>query len=49
MDRVAIHDPILEALSLSHSEGHEPSLKKNVILDAEMIACHGTNVDGSEC
>jgi DNA ligase 4 len=47
LDRRAIHDPILEALNLYHSEGHEPKLKKNVILDAEMVACHGTDIDGS--
>jgi hypothetical protein len=47
MDRCAIHDLILEALNLSDLQGHEPKLKKNVILDAEMVACTGTNIDGS--
>ena len=46
MDRYAIHDPILEALNLSNSKGHEPKFKKNVILDAEMVACNGTNIGG---
>lgn len=47
MDRRATHEPILSALNLSGSEGSGPKFKKNVILDAEMVACHGTDIDGS--
>lgn len=47
MDRRGVHGHILDALNLSNSEGHEPKLKKNIILDAEMVACSGNDITGS--
>ena len=49
-DRYAVHDIIRRALRLSpatlHSEAWKGSISKNVIIDAEMVAFRGDEVDG---
>lgn len=45
MDRYGIHAIIRQALGLSNSQ-QAPQIKRNVILDAEMVACHGHGIDG---
>lgn len=49
-DRQAVHDIIRCALRLNSStrprEDGKPTVRENVILDAEMVAFQGDNVDG---
>jgi hypothetical protein len=50
MDRQAIHGTIREALNLSGRKDlimQRRKLKNNIILDAEMVAWHGDEIDGT--
>ncbi|KAK2463717.1 hypothetical protein APHAL10511_004468 [Amanita phalloides] len=46
-DRAAIHDTIRRAVGISggHQVKNDLRIKKNIILDAEMVACHGESID----
>lgn len=47
LDRFGVHHIIKKTLSLPDSHHAKPSqVKRNVILDAEMVAFNGTEVDG---
>ena len=48
LDRIAIHDVIYQALGLSkHGDnGGNCKVKSGVVLDAEMVACYGDQIDG---
>lgn len=46
-DRKGVHAIIRKALGLDGSEGGSRKIKKNAILDAEMVACDGERIDGA--
>jgi len=44
-DRKAIHETIQRAVGISGAQPTE-RFKCNIVLDAEMVACHGESIDG---
>lgn len=49
LDRVAVHDIIYKTLGLSRygdDRMDQAKVRRGVILDAEMVACHGDKIDG---
>lgn len=46
-DRQAVHETIRRAVGISGSHPTKRFKHNNVVLDAEMVACHGEFIDGN--